>query len=225
MLDEEKFLLRLTDIIRPGHDKLKANWQNIGGACAFLGKNIKGNGILMLGLNPGGDGDEVECKPQEANCLLERAEYRYWINARKVFGADEHVRFSNADALRGKMSGATFSFCIPFRTQNFSLPKQQKAELLEASTPFLLAILEYCRPSAVIVAGVTARRAFCEMVGSSDNHLCEQKDGRIWQWGSGRLDAPYNETLLVQIPHLSRANGAERQAKVGEWLAGQLKAG
>jgi hypothetical protein len=213
----------------------KESWQQLvrkfpeqrqAGGCLLLGRcyACQPSGVLMLGLNPGGAHDGYfDVSLQDYDWLLEgplQPRHAYWTNARKVFNATPDL----ARAMRQ----ATYAFCCPFRTPDWSsLSPPLREALLRASVPILRRIVEDCQPKLAIVAGVESVRIFSETTGS---HLvrktCQgpQGDGRgTYQWAAYDGSLGSVKFVLAQIPHLSRAGSRVKLADCATWLSGIVK--
>lgn len=126
------------------------------GGCLLLGKRYAhpASRVLMLGINPGASPSKhLDVGLQAYDWLLDGPNlgHHYHTNARKFF----HASPALFDAVRL----ATFAFCCPFRTANWSgLRAPVKIALIAAGRPVLTRIVDDCQPSLIIVAGVDGFR-------------------------------------------------------------------
>src|SRR5438132_7291186 len=163
----ENRVRELQELTKQQFERLKRDFPDLGrrGLTLFLGHSYAPMNprIMMLGINPGGDGDHVEDYDlQCSNCLLGDPQdsyakvFHYWRNARRCFGS--------TSGLSTVMEYATFSFCSPFRTPRWSQTPQRQREAIELlSRPILQQMIADCRPTAVIVAGRIAVPLFCRV--------------------------------------------------------------
>jgi hypothetical protein len=195
--------------------------QHASGGTLLLGKRYAdpSGGILMLGLNPGGHGDgKFYVERYKEDHLLPGASdegIRYWRHA--------HRLFSTGESLLRDMRKATFSFCSPFRTSTWSnLQASKRDALIELSRPVLIKILDDCRPRLVIVAGVASLNALVTIarprfeLGARRDHGGDVRG--TYQWRSHDATFDGAPLVVVQIPHLSRANSASKLDACGRWL-------
>jgi hypothetical protein len=180
----------------------------------------------MLGLNPGLD----EALPadytlQKDTCLLgdphdrEAKRIAYWRNARRCFGA-------RIDLERA-LARATFSFCCPFRTPNWSsLNKNIREALQERSRPILRQILQDCTPAYVVCAGSTAAALFRDLGGVAvASEIRSTGSAGRKRWTARDAHAPWGTSVIMTIPHFSRFNSTAGLTACGHWLGDQMNIG
>ncbi len=179
--------------------------------------------ILMLGINPGSSDDLPEDYGlRSSNCLIgdpgdpDARKFVYWRNARRCFGATAE--------LKHKMARATYTFCIPFRTPNWSgLRKLERLELKKAARPILQQILADCRPEFILCAGATARTILMDLsdLSSVDHETLEGRQGRN-TWTADAVAVPWGSSEVLKVPHFSRFHSKEGLRACGVWLTAKL---
>jgi len=197
------------------------------GGTLFLGKYYaRPDGIiLMLGINPGIISGELtlNTRLQEKNELLinplEETNIKYWKNAR--------ILFNTTGFLKSRLEKATFSFCCPYRTEEWK--GTMKSILLENSLPIMTQMLIDCKPDYIILAGVTSLKLIqsshllkppLQITSESDVVYYDN----IYQWKRVYTKWESRDISLLQIPHLSRAHGRQRLEESGYWLDKQIRA-
>lgn len=205
--------------------KLYPHIRKMGGTL-FLGKYYaRPDGkILMLGINPGIIPGRLilNTKLQSDNLLLQNplleTEIKYWKNAR--------ILFNTTESLKSKLDKATFSFCCPYRTEEWKGP--EIPILLRYSSPILNQMIIDCEPEYIILSGVKSLELIqssyllkpsLKVISGSQAFYYDS----IYQWQ--RVDTRWNnlEISLLQIPHFSRAHGVQRLKQCGLWLEQQIK--
>ncbi len=181
--------------------------------------------VLMLGLNPGLLRDEPGGLIQSTyahnydlapSTLLvgdptdsEALRVRYWRNARRCFGATR--------ILESVMRRATFSFCCPFRTPNWSTLNARQQHLLEeCSRPVLRMMVSDCQPALVLVAGADASKMLLRCGAFFENRTSIESCRHKWRLFETR--AEWGDVSVAELHHFSYFNGLAELRECGEWL-------
>jgi hypothetical protein len=191
------------------------------GGCVLLGKHYAhpASKVLYLGINPGvARSTTMDTAVQPYNWLLEGPNadgHAHWTNARKFFAA--------VPALRSVFETATFSFCCPYRTENWmGLSTHDRDILMAVSRPILRKMIADCHPTLIVAAGRSAYETICEMLRPEWHHkktLSRGGSGGTYQWSATSGAFSDQEMLIVQLPHFSRANSKSQLTECANWLA------
>ncbi len=217
-------LARLRTLTETGYAELRTRCPDIPdlGGCLLLGRRYANEaGVLFLGINPGGarQPTHLDTDLQLHDFLLEGPQTSgHWQNARVFFGSSTLVR--------SRFAAATFGFCCPYRTTSWDLPPRQREVLVEVSRPVLQQMMADCRPRLIAVAGRTAFTLLQEILSPEFVVLASLGrggPGGAYQWAAHRARWRNDDTLLVQVPHFSRANSGSRLQECALWLADGLR--
>jgi hypothetical protein len=190
------------------------------GGCLLLGKHYAASNVLYLGINPGlSPFTHLDVELQQYNFLLEGpndAKHSYFNNARKFFAASA--------TLRAFFERATFGFCCPYRTENWTaLPEHERDILIALSKSILRKMIADCRPALIVAAGRAGFDTVCEMLKPEwylTKVLSCGGTGGTYQWSANRGSFNDQEIVIVQLPHFSRANSPSQLAECATWLTG-----
>jgi hypothetical protein len=190
------------------------------GGCVLLGKHYAhpASRVLYLGINPGASpSTDLDTALQSHNWLLEGpndAKHVNWTNARKFF--------ASSPVLQRVFSTATFAFCCPYRTENWTeLPERDRDILIALSKPILRKMIEDCRPKLIVAAGRAGFDMVCEMLKPEwylTKVLSRGGSGGTYQWSANRGSFNDQEIVIVQLPHFSRANSVGQLTECANWL-------
>jgi hypothetical protein len=195
------------------------------GGALFLGKHyaLRPRGVLMLGVSPGPAPDAgFDTGLSSVNVLLPggaNTNVRYWRNARRLFGT--------TPALLQAMEEATYSFCCPFRTDDWvGLRWDKRAALIQHSLPVMIQMLFDVDPRVVIVAGVAGETLFRRVVGpglrmDSPFSRSDRCTG-TYVWRARSASFATVRFTLAQIPNLWRARSPKELERCGLWLTDMI---
>jgi hypothetical protein len=201
-----------------------------GGGCLFLGRHYAhpDSRLLMLGINPGinkGAVEHLDTKLQGKNCLLEEGppDLRYFNNARFFFNSPPLSPYRSS-----VLETATYSYCCPYRTKNWSGLQDKRKALIEVSGPVLSRIILDCQPRLIVIAGKAGYNAFCEILGDKQLRCVECTDchamGGLYHWAAYRAELTgVGPVVIAQVPHFSRANSREKLEECATWLASLIR--
>jgi hypothetical protein len=197
------------------------------GGDLFLGNHYCESSRIFLGLNPGG-GEPWQFK----TCLREKGnfwddpnrEYPYWKNCR--------VFVNSASGLHEWLTAATVAHCSPWRTRDgrelYKLNTQTSGRLFQYCGELLRRLIKDHRDTSpdLKVVLVVAGRASLHLLSSQafldinwHDHLKFDNDARgTYRWAKVEWD----DIVLYQVPHFSRANSTERLIECAEWLVREL---
>jgi hypothetical protein len=198
------------------------------GGDLFLGKHYCESSRIFLGLNPGGR----EAKPFKTDLREEgnfwddpNREYPYWKNCRSFV--------KPGSRLHEWITTATVAYCCPWRTRDgrelYKLDAQTGGRLFQYCGELLRRLVKDHKetfPDTEVVL-VVPGRATLHLLSSQPfldikwrDHLRFDNGTRgTYQWAKVEWD----DIVLYQVPHFSRANSAQRLTECAEWLVGDLE--
>jgi hypothetical protein len=197
------------------------------GGDLFLGKHYCESGRIFLGLNPGGGEPNLfktDLRKKGNFWDDPNREYPYWKNCR--------LFVNSASGLHEWITTATVAHCCPWRTRDGrelrKVNAQTDGRLYEYCGELLGRLIKDHRetfPDSKVVL-VAAGRATLHLLSSQPfldirwrEHLRFDNGTRgTYQWAKVEWD----EIVLYQVPHFSRANSPQRLTECAEWLARDL---
>jgi len=223
-------LLDLQQLAQRYNQKLIAEFPTANfarGGDLFLGKHYCQSNRIFLGLNPGGDEPHAfKTDLREGGNFWDDPDsgYRYWENC-KLF-------VNGAKGLHDWITSATVAYCCPWRTRNqtelYKLNDQTGGRLFQYCGELLRRLVkdqkERSPDSRVLL--VVAGRASLHLLSSEPllhinwrDHLKFDNGARgTYRWAK----VEWENIVLYQVPHFSRANCHHQLKQCAGWVAQDL---
>lgn len=233
MTSKEK-LNEIQEMARWFHDALCRDFEPemfTEGGSLLLGKYYSESTYLYFGLNPGYAGEpplgfdvelRAEYNPPFHNSDGDNRLFPYWRTWERFLSR-------HADLFHWFNDRVTSAFLVPWRTRKSSdlgeLNAVTSGRLFAYAGELVNKMIEHHEATLLIVAGKCGLQLLNRILGNRWvlNELDNPREGPggLYQWRR-RLLPPENKTVVLQIPHFSRARSHAKLDAMAVWLREQL---